>query len=433
MFDAMVTVFSNDSTLYWLIYQVMMLLFFIVFVFIYQRGRGEFRPYTHRQFERLRLGCVVALLFDIMWTMQFILTQTKTISAVFGSVSDTLYAVILCFIALHIIHNYFALKSDFTPPCLTYYLYFWLFVTWITIIFRFLSYSVHTNVIHHLFIYCIYIQIIVNVTLFILLFHFIVLFVVWILIQHHRINLMDVGDSEEYRTPSDLTTGGEHDAAAQAFLLRLIGILCGFCIYFGFVVAFSIDSLHIAEITSYSAYAILIYFVCTKLVLLSCLAMYLFPRTDDYLSVNPNILDSLNINTQSNRKKKSTFRDPHASDKWRFHATGSVDTYTTSSRDDEEWEKDSDVSYTTLMFRKEQQKQVLSSTPKALNWLSYFSPPNGDKRSNQKSRRKSRKRKKNKEKTSRDVQRFASQEQQGDGNLSESYQSIRSMCSNDDK
>lgn len=115
--------------------------------------------------------------------------------------------------------------------------------------------------------------------------------------------------------------------------------------------------------------------------------MYLLPRTDNYLSVSPNILNSLNINTESNRRHKSTFKDPNASEKWNFHHEHSD----TSYRDDDgghgyiQYDADaqtgspefddqaSAVSYTTLMFN-HQQKKLAKSAPKTRGWLSYFTP-----------------------------------------------------------
>ena len=169
--------------------------------------------------------------------------------------------------------------------------------------------------------------------------------------------------------------------------MRLIGLLSVFCAYFGFIVASNIYSIAISDHDSYDRYQIILHFICEKTILFTSLMMYLLPRTDNYLSVSPNILNSLNINTESNRRHKSTFKDPNASDKWNFHHEHSD----TSYRDDDggngymEYDADaqtgspefddqaSAVSYTTLMFN-HQQKKLAKSAPKTRGWLSYFTP-----------------------------------------------------------
>ena len=198
----------------------------------------------------------------------------------------------------------------------------------------------------------------------------------------------------------------EKDDTAYVLILRLIGLLCGFCTYFGFSIAFNIYSLHISSDTNeYDEFGIILFCIAEKFVLYLTLSLYVLPRSDNYLSVNPNILRSLNINTASIKKKTSSFKDPNASDKWAFHGD-EVNEY-----NDEECDLESNVSYTTLMYR-DQQKQKQATK----HWFSYFMPspsPSQNREINAGNKKK----------------RFSSQAQVGGDNIDGSLQSIQSMYS----
>lgn len=154
--------------------------------------------------------------------------------------------------------------------------------------------------------------------------------------------------------------------------------------------ASNIYSLSLTDSDNYDKYEIILHFICEKTILFCSLVMYLLPRPDNYLSVSPNILNSLNINTESNRRHKSTFKDPKLHDKWDYHAgmhsetsykdddgnglTAEYDDGATNNSEPHDWDDQaSAVSYTTLMYRKDQQK-LAKSAPKARGWLSYFTP-----------------------------------------------------------
>ena len=209
--DAMNSMISDDNTLYWMIYEVILILFFVIFLFIYHRGKSEYRPYTHQRFERLRIACVLSILFNIIWTFQFIFKHTKIVSIIFGSLSDTITAIIVCLITSHIIRNYFALKTQDIPQFITYYLYCWCCATFITIIFQLFAYSVESDFVDDLYKYFIFVITAFNATFFLLLFSFIILFTIWILVQHHKLNWMEDNDKQEtygLAAESELTVGG---------------------------------------------------------------------------------------------------------------------------------------------------------------------------------------------------------------------------------
>jgi len=398
-------------SLAWWIYGIILVIFLFIFALIWYRGRSEYRPYNHQRFSRLRIGCLVVDLLNIIWALQLEFNQIKIISISAGLLCEAIIAVLICFVIFYIIRNYFALKCQIMPAYITYFLYIWCFITLTSMLCKLLSNSINDIFTDDLVTYSLFVDITFNGLFFCLLMTFIFLFTAWILVQYHKIRIMDESDS-------NITLGGEKDDAAYKFILRLIGFLCGFCVYFGLLIAGNIYAeyaLHTSNemMIDYDEYGIILFCIVQKFVLYSTLSLYVLPSTDNYLSVSPNILRSLNINTASIQpKKKSTFKDPNASDKWAFHAgyyvqDDEVGDDVMDAAFSEDCDLESNVSYTTLMFR-DQQKQKQDASKQSKHWFSYFMPspsPSPDKSG----------------------KRNKSQAQVGNDNLNASLQSIHSV------
>ena len=214
---------SDHDTLYWLIYEVMLLLFFIAFLFIFHRGRYEYRPYTHQRFERLRIASLISITFSMIWALQFILPHTKIPSLIFGALSDALLALIITLVTSALIGNYFALKTQLTPSLITKSLYLWCCITALTILAQLLSFLLaHNPFIDTVYTYTLYVDAANNITFFLLLLSFIVLFTLWLLAQHHRIRLFqsDANNmSQAMATPSDITFNAFGGVTCKMYML----------------------------------------------------------------------------------------------------------------------------------------------------------------------------------------------------------------------
>lgn len=270
---------SDDNVLYWLIYEVILILFFFIFLFVYHRGKTEYRPYTHKKFERLRIASVLSILFNIIWTFQFIFKHTKTVSIIFGSLSDAIMAVIVCLVTKQIIRNYFSLKTREIPNLIKYYLYSWLIMTFVNIFFRLLAFSLTSSFVDDLYEYEIFVITGFNASFFLLLFSFIVAFIFWLLVEHHKISFME--DKEEtngFGAMSDITVGGvksvyicnhrttyKYNVGEKLYrkmtkrLKRSYCVLLDYCLYFVHI----LDSL-LLQIYIQSLYLIMIHMIDIK-------------------------------------------------------------------------------------------------------------------------------------------------------------------------
>lgn len=366
-----------DDHIFRLIYEILLVVFLILFITIFLLGRSEYRPFTHRQFRRIRICTVVSVFGYIAATVVHILWESRVMSCItmiFNSLSDVVMTLIITNVIRDLIRDYFAShRSQSLPLIITRCLYFYCCFMISSTLCQLLLNSFEVNMRFTIYRYFYFAQIAVNGLMDILLLIFITLFTRW-LMSYHRIHSFkdSVGDTVD--TPSDLSFvrfGGEQDHLVSVYFGRHIGLLSGFSLYFGIVVASNIYVLDEHQ------HFILLHCIGEKFVLLSTLAVYLWPRADNYLSASPKILNELPVDTTSSKKhKRSSFKDPNASEQWDFYSRndgqGGEEQY-------EDWDNESNVSisYSTLMYRQDQKLARSAPKTKTLrNWASYFSPAN---------------------------------------------------------